>query len=349
MPIGDEAPGRLTVRPYTGEAGDGKHTYFPIPSSFLRPKHVLNFDVYRRTSTNTLEVFLRKGVSPTSLFPEQGGPDQLDNLYVRADQRDALIDHEEEVLLEVLDDPLVPMDGKCSAIQHVATSLTQEMFRDPSAVNISRQKRNVFRLVDFTMRDKTAVQRLVSLAHHDYYTYTHSVNVGLYGLAVATHLGSQVQNDLHELVAAFFLHDIGKCLVSASVINKFGPLNEAEWAEMKKHPAYGVAILTREHMINEVARVVVLEHHERVDGKGYPNGIRRGEIHPYARMCSIIDAFDALTTNRSYRKGHTPFQALQIMREEFDMQFDPAFYKAFVLQLQKGRQRAQAVQLESEH
>lgn len=330
----------ITVQPHRGDSEDVKHTYLPVVPEFLRAGFPLRFDVYHRTASDRLELLYAKGSRLPSDIREQMRREVNGMLYVRGDQKGTLLEHEENVLAELLEDKVVPIEQKCEALQDVTTGLSQELYYHPSAENIRRQRRNVSRLVDFAVKDRSALHGLVRLAHHDYYTYTHSVNVGVYGLAIAMmHFPEKTGEDLHDLTAAFFLHDLGKCRVSPDIINKPGPLDDTEWLEIKKHPSYGFYLLEREKIVSPTTKMVVMQHHERLDGKGYPNGLREDGIHPFARICSIVDAFDALTTNRTYRKAHTPFEALMIMREQLDAQFDSTLYKLFVLQMQNDRQK----------
>jgi HD-GYP domain-containing protein (c-di-GMP phosphodiesterase class II) len=333
-----QTPSSISVTPHAqGRVGGEKQVFLPLLSAFLLPGQVLKFDLYVRSGESQLEPFLSRGALVPADIRALLSRDPAPRFYVRADQRDALLEYQESVLIEILDADETPVEIKCEAVQQVTTSLSQLMFQNPTAININRQRRNIFRMVDFSLREQSAVKELFRLAHHDYYTYTHSVNVGLYGLGIAlTHFRDQASHNIHEIVTSFFLHDIGKCRVSSDIINKPGPLDESEWQEMKKHPNYGFSLLEREQMLNDETGIVVLQHHERIDGRGYPKGLKGNAIHPYARICSIADAFDALTSRRAYRSGRSPFEALQIMKQEVDTQFDPTFYKLFVLQLQKS-------------
>lgn len=329
----------ILVQPLTGQAVSEKHTYLPIQIDLLRAGRSLQFDLYRRTDDNKLVLFHSKDQIIPPGMQEQIRAEKLEGrLYLRGDHYDDLLEYQEGTLLEILGDDKVRIESKCEIVKNLTTSLSQQMFQNPTAVNISRQRRNIFRLVDFSMKDDLAMKGLLRLAHHDYYTYTHSVNVGLYGLSIAiAHFGQDHDHNLHEMVAAFFLHDIGKCRVKSEIINKPGPLDETEWIEIKKHPNYGFLILERDKLLSDETRIVVTQHHERIDGMGYPSGLRASDVHPYARICSIADAFDALTSRRAYRSAKSPFEALKIMKQDMSAQFDSTFFRIFVLQLQEGR------------
>ena len=189
-------------------------------------------------------------------------------------------------------------------------------------------------MVAFALGTDAALHGLVRLTHHDYYTYTHSVNVGLYSLAIAMSVfDGQSDHDIHQVAAAFFLHDIGKCRLPKEIITKPGSLDEREWEEMKRHPVYGEQTLRQEGSLTSEARIVVLDHHEQIDGLGYPRGLGGDEVHVYARICCVADVFDALTTRRPYGETFRPFEALKVMQDSMPGHFDPAIFEALVVQL----------------
>ena len=114
-------------------------------------------------------------------------------------------------------------------------------------------------------------------------------------------------------------------------INGLSVLNRAEQeAEMRRHPQLGYRVLAEVGRLDEVAMPIILEHHERLDGTGYPAGLEGDEIHIYARICAIVDVFDALTTTRPYRKGMKTFEALRLMRETMASELQPEFLAEFV-------------------
>lgn len=133
--------------------------------------------------------------------------------------------------------------------------------------------------------------------------------------------------------AAFFLHDLGKVKIDQEILNKPGKLTEEEMEEMRRHPGHGFRLLHATKQLSEECRIIVLQHHERSDGSGYPRGLREGEIHSYGRICSVADVFDALTSDRPYRKALPPFDALKLMRSEMSHHFQKDIFEKFVLLL----------------
>jgi putative nucleotidyltransferase with HDIG domain len=167
---------------------------------------------------------------------------------------------------------------------------------------------------------------LIGLSSHDFYTYTHSLDVGIYSLGLAQAAGYSGR-ELHELGQGALFHDIGKRQVDIDIICKDGPLNEAEWLQMQRHPEFGIAILAEFNISDEI-RACCFEHHESALGNGYPQGLSAEEIHPMARIVSITDTFDALTTKRTYNKPMTPAKALEFMTQKLKGKYDRGLLNA---------------------
>jgi len=168
----------------------------------------------------------------------------------------------------------------------------------------------------------------------DTYTHGHSARVTSYSLALASKIGLSEER-LRTLERACILHDIGKIGIDKSILHKPGKLTNDEYASMQQHPDIAVRILQNiEHLV-EVQNIVV-KHHERFDGKGYPNGLSGDEIEVEARIISIADTFDAMTSHRPYRKGLPVEVAVDELIKNSGSQFDPELVAQFISLLQDG-------------
>jgi putative nucleotidyltransferase with HDIG domain len=221
------------------------------------------------------------------------------------------------------------LNSKQKAIMLRESSLTliEELFESPDierALNESRTIINQF--VDLMGAEPEAMSDLIGLSSHDFYTYTHSLDVGVYSLGMAHVLGFS-KDELIEMGQGALFHDVGKRQVSVDIITKDGPLNDIEWAQMQKHPQFGLVILS-EHEVSEAIKACCLEHHESITGNGYPQQLQSYEIHPMAKIVALSDTFDALTTQRSYNKPMKPTMALEFMQKKLSGRFDPDMMKA---------------------
>ena len=161
-----------------------------------------------------------------------------------------------------------------------------------------------------------------------------------YGLALARRIDPALA-DRPELAYGFFLHDIGKVGIPERILCKPGPLSEEEWDVMKTHPEIGAQIVEPIRFLGEAA-VVIRHHHERFDGRGYPEGLRGEEIPLPARIFAVADAFDAMTSDRPYRPARPVERALQELVGGRGTQFDPAVVEEFVSLIEEEGERLEA-------
>ncbi len=184
-------------------------------------------------------------------------------------------------------------------------------------------------LTDLISRKDLVVEDLLSLMKFDNGTYTHCVNVSTYGVLLATRLGISKLSDLEAITSGALLHDIGKRQVQLSVINKPGPLTDEQREHINKHPTLGFRDLALRDDLNWGQMMMVYQHHERLDGGGYPTGIAGDEIHPWARICSITDVFHALTSIRPYRSPLSHSTASEGIDKQAGTHFDPEMAKCW--------------------
>ncbi|MCW8955747.1 MAG: HD-GYP domain-containing protein, partial [Gammaproteobacteria bacterium] len=212
-----------------------------------------------------------------------------------------------------------------------AKQATIEMFQDArmgNSVSIAEAGPLVDEISQSVSRNPAAMLSITRMKTIDDYTYLHSVAV----CALMIALGKQLdyEGDLLSLGMAGLLHDVGKMAIPEQVLNKPGKLTDEEFEIIKAHPLRGWEILKESYGVDEVALDVALHHHERVDGNGYPNKLSGKELTLVARMGAVCDVYDAITSDRCYKKGWEPADALKKMAEWKDGHFDDAVFKAFV-------------------
>ena len=174
-----------------------------------------------------------------------------------------------------------------------------------------------------------AISCLNQVRDIDDYTHAHSMNVA----TLCSLLGSWMNlppMQIKYLTYCGLLHDIGKSKISSEILNKPGKLTTKELEEIKKHPVYGYKLLEKSTTINsEIAKGVLL-HHEREDGSGYPFGLTGEKIPLFAKIIGIVDTFDAMTANRSYKHRSTPFDVMDMFRSEYLTKCDPGIMMTFM-------------------
>jgi putative nucleotidyltransferase with HDIG domain len=168
----------------------------------------------------------------------------------------------------------------------------------------------------------------------DPYTRGHSQRVSQYAVAIARELNVS-QSMMHHIRVGGILHDVGKIGISDNVLKKPGKLTAEEYDEMKKHPTIGVNIMKEVRLLDEELRALY-EHHERLDGSGYPRGLSGNEISLMGRIMAVADVFDAMTTDRPYRDAIPPEEVLEHLRNGIDTDFDPACVHALEAAYKNG-------------
>lgn len=164
---------------------------------------------------------------------------------------------------------------------------------------------------------------LQSIKNYDDETYNHSLNVAMICNVFADWLGMSAY-EKKLLTLCGLLHDFGKLLISKEVLKKPGKLTDSEYEIIKQHPVKGYEFLKNKN-INDHVKKSVLLHHERCDGKGYPFGMKVGELDPYACVTAIADVYEAMTATRVYRKGLSPFRVIKLFEDEGRQQFNPVY------------------------
>jgi hypothetical protein len=183
--------------------------------------------------------------------------------------------------------------------------------------------------VDLRQNVRQALESLIEIVElRDPYTAGHSRRVAHLARQIALELGLTAE-EADRVEAAGNLHDLGKVAIDPAILQKPGQLTDNEWAEMKRHPVYGASVLNRFEKYREGVDLI-RGHHEAWDGSGYPDGLRGAAIPLGARILAVSDAYDALTSDRPYRKGMDPNRAREILRDGAGIQWDAAIVAALL-------------------
>lgn len=184
-------------------------------------------------------------------------------------------------------------------------------------------------MVQSVFRNQDALLPLARLKKLDDYTFEHSVGVS----ALLTAFGRTMKfspDEVRELALGGLLHDIGKAAIPDSLINKPGKLSDIEFAQMKTHVNEGLEMVKASPGVSDIVLRVVAEHHERVDGSGYPNRLKKDQLSLPGQMAAIVDVYDAMTADKAYSRGMAPTQALKKLLEWSKSQFDPQLVQSFI-------------------
>lgn len=169
---------------------------------------------------------------------------------------------------------------------------------------------------------------LADVCTHDTYIFTHSLNVTLYSLALGMELKMK-PDQLETIGLGAIMHDIGKIAVPKEILLKPGKLTNEEFEVIKTHTIEGFEMLRNSYSVPLLVAHCAFQHHERLDGSGYPRGIKDKDIHDYAKLIAISDVFDAVTSNRVYRAAMLPHEGLEMLYAGAERQYEINMIKAF--------------------
>ncbi|GFK92782.1 Cyclic di-GMP phosphodiesterase response regulator RpfG [Fundidesulfovibrio magnetotacticus] len=201
--------------------------------------------------------------------------------------------------------------------------------REGLEVDYSQSFAAVDTLLSGMATDPAQLLLLAKLHHHDEYTLRHSLNVSLLALLFGRHLGMEGE-ELRRLGFAGLYHDLGKFRIPLDILNKPGRLSEREFDVMRRHSVLGYELLRGQPGITTDILLGVLHHHERYDGQGYPRKLQGDEKDPFSRILTIVDIYDALTSDRVYKKAFTPHDSVKSMFAWRNESFHPGLLEKFV-------------------
>jgi HD-GYP domain-containing protein (c-di-GMP phosphodiesterase class II) len=190
-------------------------------------------------------------------------------------------------------------------------------------------------LTNLVLANDALPRDLFRLARHDFNTFTHVTNVTSYAVILAQRMGACGSEQMELVATGAMLHDLGKRFIPASILTKPARLDPEERAVIETHPQRGYEDLCRRPGVTFEQLMMVYQHHERIDGRGYPVGLVGEEIHPWAKILAVVDVFDAMTGTRPYRRPATAQDALNYIQQNAGTHFDPEVVQCWLSALSK--------------
>ncbi len=296
--------------------------FIPIALDTLLPSSVCDFDLYLRESRGGRPTLYRRRRLPLAQR-------EIDRLMAQGIRTLHVLYDERGLYAEYLKTLLVSQQQFTPAQKYgILKAAARSMLSDNlcggaldthlAAVDTISQQ-----MVESICSDDLLLRDVFSLMTHDYYSYTHVTNVSTYSLLLARAMGIGRTDELVALVSGALLHDIGKRHLPPGLLNKPGKLSPHEMVLMRRHPQQGFEELCLRSDLSWAQLMMVYQHHERLDGTGYPVGVGGDEIHPWAKICAVADVFDALTSARPYRKAIDVDGALEFFERRAGTAYDP--------------------------
>jgi putative nucleotidyltransferase with HDIG domain len=301
--------------------------FHPAPLATLRPNLGADFDLFLRVRVPGRYRYILFKSREYDLTREQRQHLQdreVTTLYITEEDLHKYFGYVDRAVSKVLTSEVTPPSEKSQILYETTTSLMQHMFERPdSPIILQTNQKMVAHTIDFLASDPRMLRSFVSMFAYDYSLYQHSVNVATISIALAFKLGFAAGSELNQLGYGFLFHDIGKSCLSTGIVRKPGPLTPHEMMEMQSHPQQGMTLMQDREHIEPSALDIILHHHEKISGRGYPHNLSGNEITLPMRISSVADIFDALTSHRSYKRALSGFESLKLMREQMRNDLDP--------------------------
>lgn len=320
-------------------AGDpslsSRNGYVPIRLDSVQNDTEIDFDLYLDNPQNGSKILYR---NRNLVFKYEHRQRLLENnlkiLYVSRADIYRYYAYVESHLGSLLPNPNVAPREKAFLLYETCVHRVRQILEEPERPeNILHSLSLADHTLNFLINEEKALDSFLETMSFDYYTYTHSMNVCVFSVLLAQRLGIRDQEVLRTLSIGSLLHDIGKSKIQPEVLFKKGPLGDREWKIIRQHPAIGYDLLKATGLIQETSLLPVRHHHERADGSGYPDGLSAGSIDLLASIVRVVDIFDALTTDRCYKRAEPAFEALNITKEEMRSPRDKDIFHELILLL----------------
>lgn len=219
--------------------------------------------------------------------------------------------------------------GKAYENAEIVVSNFMSTVENGGGIDSALARKAVSECVDSILHSPDAMLWLSQLRNKDEYTAQHSLNVCILSIVLGRHINLSVA-DLNKIGLCGMMHDIGKLLIPPEILHKASPLDEEETRIMKTHTRLGYNLLRDSDNISSIVAIVALTHHEQLDGKGFPRRLEESGISHFTKIVSIANSYDAMTTDKGYKKGKTHLEATQILTNLTGTHFDPTLVVKFI-------------------
>jgi HD-GYP domain-containing protein (c-di-GMP phosphodiesterase class II) len=303
------------------EVASGIDGYIPVSLATISKSDVAEFPLFIRDSADTPMRLFRGADDPVNADELQRLTDRgVRTLYVTLGDHEHYQQYLRKNFVTILNDERLPITRRFGCLNEVVRDVLSDAFTQRDLENVVQSAGQLaVPTVELICRADAMLPELLKVLHHDYHTFTHSANVAYFCVMLAKACGMGDRSDLERIATGALLHDIGKLEIPEQILKKRGGLDDDEWQVIKRHPTIGFQTLMHRRDLTFGQLMMVYQHHERLDGSGYPVGISQRRIHPWAQLCAIVDVYEALTSHRPYRPRLPKGYAIPIL----DLQAGP--------------------------
>jgi HD-GYP domain-containing protein (c-di-GMP phosphodiesterase class II) len=305
--------------------------YKPISLDTLLPQSLPGVALFLMRENNYV-LYKAPGLPFTEKDKIRLAEHNVGELYVYSGELSNYNQYVESNLHTYLQDASLTHKKRQEILCNASVNYVNELFHTPA----NYLKQNIDRcrhLISYILKEKLSTDMLLEtlggLVKHNSYTYVHSVQVSSYSIALHSRMFKLSEDELIDVGVGSIFHDYGKIYIPVEILDKPDKLTQVEFYEVKKHSEYGYDLLKMLDIFSPVSLDIVKHHHEKMNGKGYPEGLNGDNISRSSRIVAIADVYSALTTNRSYRDALDKDSALDIMYNEMQGSFDVHYLSVF--------------------
>lgn len=306
-------------------------SYFPISPRMLFPSVLGSFSVYLWQGGDFV-LYTKSGQTFTEKHTTKLYSNGVKEIYVQSEEKHNYDKYLEENLGSILLNGSLPEEERSKVLYEASSSVVRNVFNEKLPETLSAEHfERVSAIAENSIRFLSSEKALAAIApfiSHDYKTYTHCIHVFIFLVAILNTYSLSEQL-IFECGLGALLHDLGKTSIPKAILNKRGPLTNDERKIIQSHPLVGVSMCSQLPLSQNTINCILF-HHEKMDGSGYPSGLKGKDIPLPVRAIAIADIYDALTSARPYAEAMSPYEALKLMRHTMRKELDMDVFKRLV-------------------
>lgn len=290
------------------------------PIEYLKENEVLAENIVNISN----QILLRKDALLSSKSMERIKALGFKSLYVKNPEEEALLEEEVKDIIDPALRKRAVLDVKeCvdTFFASVSKQKQQLMFGDSGQALIDTLDQVSGSLIDEILNSQDLTISIMDIKSESHYLYEHAINTAVLAIMLGAKIGLNV-NDMKNIAIASMLINIGYKNIDQEVYDHADPLTEGQWAQIKQHPILSYEILTNNTSLNAHIKTIVIQHHERLDGSGYPKGLTSADIHPHTKIVMIADVYDAMTSDRKHRLAYPHNEVVEYIMGNAGTLFD---------------------------
>ncbi|MBI5058429.1 HD domain-containing protein [candidate division KSB1 bacterium] len=300
--------------------------FHPAPLATLPPDSEAHFELYIAIPGRSgvrYHLYKSANIELTGVKRRELIAKGIDTLFIKERDIEAYHTFVDKTIGKMLLSATTPPEKKSEILYTTTSAIVRSTFERPdSPVLVNTNRKLMAHSVALLASEPAMVRTMAALFALDYSLYTHSVHVAVLGTGLLLETGHKNEEELRDLSLGLLLHDIGKSRVPTYILNKPGMLSVSELKQLERHPEHGVSLMQCHQQLVPMALEIIHDHHEKLNGNGYPRRLPSARISLPTRICSVVDIYDALTSHRSYKPAMRGFDAMTFIHQRMSQELD---------------------------